>query len=178
MLKNTDEILIQNGVNYTIYFGTLLGYARHKCIIPWDDDVDIIIPYDQEQIFLNLNFNNYGLKIIKLPSEEGKFFYKIIQMNDPKKNPFPFIDVFFYKTENNQTIITAFGNGKIILATDFTTFRDTFNGIDVNIIKKYKIHLNNFYKDWKKIVKSSSWNHKLEKSISNVEINPIYSFKN
>jgi phosphatidylglycerophosphate synthase len=42
-LRDTDEILFSEGVDYCIMFGTLLGLLRHDGVIPWDDDLDIII---------------------------------------------------------------------------------------------------------------------------------------
>jgi hypothetical protein len=42
-LRDTDEILFGAGVTYCIMFGTLLGLLRHNGLIPWDDDIDIII---------------------------------------------------------------------------------------------------------------------------------------
>jgi hypothetical protein len=42
-LRDTDDILFNSGVDYCIMFGTLLGLLRHNGVIPWDDDLDIII---------------------------------------------------------------------------------------------------------------------------------------
>jgi hypothetical protein len=42
-LRDADEILFSEGVDYCIMFGTLLGLLRHDGFIPWDDDMDIII---------------------------------------------------------------------------------------------------------------------------------------
>jgi hypothetical protein len=42
-LRDADEILFAGGVNYCVMFGTLLGLLRHDGLIPWDDDLDIII---------------------------------------------------------------------------------------------------------------------------------------
>ena len=42
-LRDTDEILFSEGVDYCIMFGTLLGWIRHEGFIPWDDDLDIIV---------------------------------------------------------------------------------------------------------------------------------------
>lgn len=42
-LRDADEILFSEGVDYCLMFGTLLGLLRHNGLIPWDDDIDIII---------------------------------------------------------------------------------------------------------------------------------------
>jgi lipopolysaccharide cholinephosphotransferase len=42
-LRDADEILFAGGVDYCIMFGTLLGMLRHDGLIPWDDDLDLII---------------------------------------------------------------------------------------------------------------------------------------
>ncbi|MEE9396476.1 MAG: LicD family protein [Methylococcales bacterium] len=42
-LRDMDEVLFAEGVDYCVMFGTLLGLLRHDGLIPWDDDLDIII---------------------------------------------------------------------------------------------------------------------------------------
>jgi hypothetical protein len=42
-LRDADEILCSEEVDYCVMFGTLLGLLRHDGFIPWDDDLDIII---------------------------------------------------------------------------------------------------------------------------------------
>ena len=42
-LRDMDDILFAEGVSYCVMFGTLLGLLRHNDLIPWDDDLDIII---------------------------------------------------------------------------------------------------------------------------------------
>ncbi len=47
MLKETLDILKRNGVTFYMCCGSVLGAVRHKGPIPWDTDMDILIPLPQ-----------------------------------------------------------------------------------------------------------------------------------
>ena len=44
MIEDIDRVCKENGLRYSMSGGTLLGAVRHKGFIPWDDDVDIMLP--------------------------------------------------------------------------------------------------------------------------------------
>lgn len=44
MLDNLQKFCDNNEISYSLAYGTLIGAIRHKGYIPWDDDVDIMIP--------------------------------------------------------------------------------------------------------------------------------------
>lgn len=58
ILKKIADICDQEGLKYSLAWGTLIGAVRHKGYIPWDDDVDIQMPrpdYERLKEFFNKN---------------------------------------------------------------------------------------------------------------------------
>lgn len=67
MMKEIDRICRKHNLKYNIAFGTLLGAVRHGGFVPWDDDADINMPYEDY------------LKLIEIIDEEidhDKYYFR------------------------------------------------------------------------------------------------------
>lgn len=55
LLKYLDRVCREQGIEYSLTGGTLLGAIRHGGFIPWDDDVDVFLTrpeYEKLDVFL------------------------------------------------------------------------------------------------------------------------------
>ncbi len=51
ILESIDQYCTSHGLCYSLAYGTLLGAVRHHGFIPWDDDIDIIMPRPDYDLF-------------------------------------------------------------------------------------------------------------------------------
>lgn len=65
MLKEIDDYCRKNNIRYCLSYGTLLGAIRHKGYIPWDDDVDLIMPYP-DLLRFKKEFKSENLKVLDI----------------------------------------------------------------------------------------------------------------
>lgn len=54
MLKYFHDLCKKNDLSYCVWYGTLLGTVRHKGYIPWDDDVDVLMPREDYDKLMEL----------------------------------------------------------------------------------------------------------------------------
>lgn len=105
ILIYVDKICKENNLVYWIAYGTLLGAIRHKGFIPWDDDVDVLMPREDYEKFIQI-----------VNKKNGK--YKALHINNNKQYNYPFA-----KLINTETFCIEERN---VLIDELGTFCDLF----------------------------------------------------
>ncbi|WP_028518364.1 LicD family protein [Ruminococcus flavefaciens] len=126
LLIKLDEVCRRHNLNYYLAYGSCIGAMRHKGFIPWDHDVDVLMPIED------------AIKLTKYQDEFGKDYFVSSWRTDPE-----------YKCTNmrlvdkrNRCIVRK--NGKIIendhLCMDIYPFYNcppTKIGLLLNILRSH-----------------------------------------
>ena len=89
MLKDIDKICKKHDIPYFLVGGSCLGAVRHNGFIPWDDDADIGMLYDDYMRFL---------EVVKIELQQDKNYY--FQTFDTHKEYNVFIPAMKFRKRN------------------------------------------------------------------------------
>lgn len=89
-----DKFCRQNGIEYSLAFGTLIGAYRHGGFIPWDDDFDILMTRENYEKFINSFAHSR---------------YKCLTCYNSNKHLFPFARIVDTKTYSLSSKNNIFG---------------------------------------------------------------------
>lgn len=82
ILKSVSEYCDKCQIRYYLGGGTLLGAVRHKGFIPWDDDIDIMMPRPDYIRFIE-GFNGYNhTYFVKSVENDSSYVYTMAKVYD------------------------------------------------------------------------------------------------
>ncbi len=127
VLIDFDKICKKLGIEYWLSSGTVLGAVRHGGFIPWDDDLDVEMTWENYQKFLQIFKPTADYAVQTLENDEAyRFsFAKFRDLNSEiSEQLIPYSDDFIYKgayidifyTEYRYKNISAFSYAWFYLA--------------------------------------------------------------
>ena len=113
LLLNTLDTLTREfntaKIPFFLFAGSLLGSWRHHGIVPWDDEVDLVVP---EELKENVRGILRALEPRYLLNEDRKVRWKFYShlarpATEPKNGAFPFVDIRFFSVNDTHLWLGA-----------------------------------------------------------------------
>ena len=84
ILDEIDRICAKQHLTYYLAYGTLIGAVRHHGFIPWDDDLDIMMPRaDYEKLRRYFKKKYEGKLKLCTRADTDRYIYGIYRVVDP-----------------------------------------------------------------------------------------------
>lgn len=81
IMKDIHEFCIENDIKYTLAYGSMLGAIRHKGFIPWDDDIDVMMPRKDWEKFSRDFVSKRGYRILSAYDKDNYMIYTRVYDN-------------------------------------------------------------------------------------------------
>lgn len=160
-----DILMTKKEVPYMIYGGTLIGSYRHHGLVPWDDDLDVLIPVSARSK-LHREFSNAALELIL--NTDSRFCWKLFSTgSEPIRGlnwRWPYLDIFFYDQNDTHIwdIAPQYRNNFVYPKTIiFPLKRRPFNDLFLLAPQNPRAVIDTNYNI--SLCKSGSWIHKWER---------------
>lgn len=81
MMEEIHLFCVRNNIRYSLAYGSLIGAVRHEGFIPWDDDIDIMMPRPDFEVFSRSFQSQKGFILSSVYSNETYVNYTRVYDN-------------------------------------------------------------------------------------------------
>ena len=132
ILDYVISVCEQNGLRYFLIYGTALGAYRHQGFIPWDDDLDMAMPREDYDKFVEIMKTNPS-ELYRLQNDETEEKYYFTFSKIRKQGTIFVESVAEGMYQDNGIFIDVF-------PLDYVTDKDAFSHKIKARVIKYLIH--------------------------------------
>lgn len=103
LLRKLQEVCSKNHLRYFAFYGTLLGAIRHEGFVPWDDDIDIVMPREDYDKLIEIadEFLADGFFLQTPENDEQCFYGGYAKLRDSNTSA---IEILHWDKQCNQGI--------------------------------------------------------------------------
>ncbi len=84
LLAQLDRFCKRHGLRYCAIGGTILGALRHRGFIPWDDDIDIVMPRADYEKLPSLAEEFTGPYFLQTPGRDRDYFISLSKLRNSR----------------------------------------------------------------------------------------------
>lgn len=84
ILRWIKKICNKNNIKFMLAGGTCLGAIRHKGFIPWDDDIDLLMPYEDYKRFIEITKQSNEQYKVLSPYYTKDYYYTYSKVVDTR----------------------------------------------------------------------------------------------
>ena len=82
LLVKFDCVCRKHGLKYSLAFGSLLGVVRHNGFIPWDDDIDVVMPRADYEKLKELKEEFESPYFFQMPGENDDYLFSFPKLRN------------------------------------------------------------------------------------------------
>ena len=84
ILTHFHEICQKYRIRYVLAYGSCIGAIRHNGFIPWDDDIDVLVPASDYNRLLSVLSSESGIFSVKNIYNDNNYLYSYAKLTDSR----------------------------------------------------------------------------------------------